>query len=165
MGNGLDASNRDDAINITEWPIKGMYQPDAIASYEVDGQLYLVTANEGDARDYDTYSEEARVADLTLDPTAFPEAATLQEDANLGRINTTLENGDTDGDGDFDEIYTYGARSFTIWNATTGAVVFDSGSMIEDYVACSCQMTSTLPTTKTTPSTTEATTKAQNLKP
>ncbi|MBX2822188.1 MAG: choice-of-anchor I family protein [Rhodothermaceae bacterium] len=135
MGNGLDASNRDDAINITEWPVKGMYQPDAITSYEVDGQLYLVTANEGDARDYDTYSEEARVADLTLDPTAFPDAATLQEDANLGRIKTTLENGDTDGDGDYDEIYTYGARSFTIWNATTGAVVFDSGTMIEDYVA------------------------------
>ena len=136
-GNGMDASNRDDAINITTWPTKGMYQPDAIASYEVDGQLYLVTANEGDARDYDTYSEEARVADLTLDPTAFPDAATLQEDANLGRIKTTLENGDTDGDGDYDEIYTYGARSFTIWNATTGAVVFDSGSMIEDYVAAS----------------------------
>ena len=137
MGNGLDASNRDDAINITTWPVKGMYQPDAIASYEVDGQLYLVTANEGDARDYDTYSEEARVADLTLDPTVFPDAATLQAEDQLGRINTTLENGDTDGDGDFDEIYTYGARSFTIWNATTGAVVFDSGSMIEDYVAAS----------------------------
>ena len=135
MGNGLDASNRDDAINIATWPIKGMYQPDAIASYEVNGQVYLLTANEGDARDYDEFSEEERVADLTLDPTAFPNAAELQDDAMLGRIKTTNTIGDTDGDGDFDEIYTYGARSFTIWNGTTGAVVYDSGDEFEQKLA------------------------------
>ena len=35
------------------------------------------------------------------------------------------------GDGDLDEIYTYGARSFSIWNGTTGALVYDSGNEME----------------------------------
>jgi 2',3'-cyclic-nucleotide 2'-phosphodiesterase (5'-nucleotidase family) len=134
-GNGFDASNRSDSIDIRTWPTLGMYQPDAIKSIEIGGATYLLTANEGDARDYDTYSEEARVADLTLDPTAYPDAATLQLEENLGRLNTTTAIGDTDGDGDTDQIYSYGARSFSIWDASTGALVWDSGDMIERITA------------------------------
>ncbi|MBU1192271.1 MAG: choice-of-anchor I family protein [Gammaproteobacteria bacterium] len=133
-GNELDASNRDDAINITNWPTKGMYMPDAIDSYNFFGKTYIVTANEGDSRDYDGYSEEERVKDLVLDPTAFPNAAELQADENLGRLNSTTANGDTDGDGDVDEIYSYGARSFSIWT-TDGKPVFDSGSDFEVITA------------------------------
>lgn len=128
--NALDASDRDGKINIAKWPVKGMYQPDTIASYDYRGDTYIVTANEGDSRDYDGYSEEARVKDLTLDPTAFPNAAELQQDENIGRLKTTLANGDTDGDGDVDEIYSYGARSFSIRNSH-GELVFDSGADFE----------------------------------
>ncbi|MBD3220453.1 T9SS type A sorting domain-containing protein [bacterium] len=133
-GYGLDASDRDDMINITTWPVLGMYQPDAVADYTVGGEFYLVTANEGDSRDYDGYSEEERVEDLTLDPTAFPDAATLQLEENLGRLGTTSANGDTDGDGDFDVIYSNGARSFSIWDAA-GNLVFDSGDQFEQITA------------------------------
>lgn len=50
-GNGLDVSDSDDAINIDTWTgVLGMYQPDSIAAYEVDGETLLVTANEGDSR-------------------------------------------------------------------------------------------------------------------
>lgn len=133
-GNELDASNKDGGVRLANWPVLGMYMPDAISNYQVNGETYLVTANEGDSRDYDGYSEEARVADLTLDATAFPNAADLQLDANLGRLKTTKANGDTDGDGDFDQIYAYGARSFTIWN-TDGEVVFDSGNDFESITA------------------------------
>ncbi len=129
-GHELDASDRDDMINITNWPVYGMYQPDAIVAYEAGGQTYLVTANEGDARDYDAYSEEERVKDLALDPTAFPDAAMLQDDANIGRLNVTTANGDIDMDGDYDALYAYGARSFTIWSAD-GALLFDSGAALE----------------------------------
>lgn len=130
-GNELDASNKDGGINITQWPLKGMYMPDSIANYRAkDGRTYIVTANEGDSRDYDGYSEEERVKDLVLDAEAFPEAAILQQDENLGRIKTTIANGDIDGDGDFDEIYSYGARSFSIWT-TRGEQVYDSGSDFE----------------------------------
>lgn len=132
--NAFDASNRDDRINIKSWPTLGMYQPDAIAAFEIDGETYIASANEGDARDYDGYSEETRVKDLVLDATAFPDAETLQDDANLGRLKTTTAQGDTDGDGDHDIIYSYGARSFSIWDAS-GNLVFDSGSDFENITA------------------------------
>jgi 2',3'-cyclic-nucleotide 2'-phosphodiesterase/3'-nucleotidase/5'-nucleotidase len=134
-GNGFDASNRNDSIDIRTHPVLGMYQPDAIESVVIDGTTYLVTANEGDARDYEGFSEEARVADLNLDPTAYPNAAELQLEENLGRLNSTTATGDTDGDGDIDQIYSYGARSFSIWDAATGALVYDSGDMIERITA------------------------------
>lgn len=134
-GNELDASNEDDGISIASWPVLGMYQPDAIASYTTaDGSMYLVTANEGDARDYDGFSEEARVKDLELDAATFSNAAALQADDMLGRLKTTTASGDIDGDGDHDVIYSYGARSLTIWD-TGGNVVFDSRSQIERLLA------------------------------
>lgn len=128
--NAFDASNKDGTINIQTWPTYGMYQPDAIASYQRGKATFIITANEGDARDYDGYSEEARVKDLILDPDIFPYAEELQEDENLGRLKTTTSQGDIDGDGDVDQIYSYGARSFSIWNAN-GKQVFDSGSAFE----------------------------------
>lgn len=134
-GNELDASDRDSGINIQNWPVCGFYQPDSMAAFEVDGNLYIATANEGDARDYDGFGEEDRVKDLVLDPTVFPNAATLQEDENLGRLTITLADGDSDADGDFDTIYSFGARSFSIWKASDLSLVYDSGSEFEDKTA------------------------------
>ena len=135
-GNGFDASNQDNGINIQNWPVKGAYQPDAIDYYSVNNTSYLVTANEGDARDYDGYSAEVRMDDLTLDPTAFPNAATLLTNDNLGRLKTFTADviGDTDADGDVDELYAYGARSFSIWDEN-GNLVWDSGDDFEQYIA------------------------------
>ncbi|MDH7447665.1 choice-of-anchor I family protein [Aquimarina sp. 2201CG14-23] len=128
--NQMDASNRDDISgNFKNWPVFGIFQPDAIEFISINGIEYIISANEGDARDYDGFSEEERVKDLILDPIAFPDAATLQLDENLGRLKTTTANGDIDGDGDHDEIYSYGARSFTIWS-TAGNIVYDSGDFI-----------------------------------
>ena len=133
-GNGFDASNQDGEINIQPQPVFGLYQPDSIAAYEVNGQTYLVTANEGDARDYEGFSEEARVKDLVLDPIAFPNAAELQKEENLGRLKVTTTLGDTDGDGDYDELYAYGGRSFSIWD-DRGNLIFDSGDALEQLTA------------------------------
>ena len=130
----FDASNRDDAINLSNWPTQGFYLPDAIDVMKYRGEDYIFSANEGDARDYDCFSEEARVKDLVLDPAAFPNAQFLQEDENLGRLKTTLVDGDTDGDGDFDVIYSYGARSFSVWTAD-GDRVWDSGQDFEEITA------------------------------
>ncbi|HIK14552.1 MAG TPA: choice-of-anchor I family protein [Leptolyngbyaceae cyanobacterium M33_DOE_097] len=134
-GNALDASDRDNAINITNYPnLFGMYQPDAIATFEASGKTFIISANEGDARDYDTFAEEARVRDLVLDPTAFPNAAELQANSALGRLNVTTTLGDTDGDGDYDELYTLGGRSFSIWDED-GKLVYDSGDLLEQIIA------------------------------
>jgi hypothetical protein len=130
--NGLDASNRDDAINITHWPVRGLYQPDAIATFKSLGETFLITANEGDARDYDYFSEETRVADLVLDPSVFN--AELQVDDQLGRLKTTTVSGDADGDGQHETIFNYGTRSFSIWTPD-GQLVFDSGDDFERITA------------------------------
>lgn len=127
----IDASNRDDAINMVNYDnVYGMRQPDAITSFEVDGNTYFVTANEGDARD-DT---EGRIKDLDLDPTIFPDAEALQEDDVLGRLKVRTDLGDIDGDGDYDMLYVYGGRSFTIYN-DAGDIVFESGSMFSRLIA------------------------------
>ncbi|MEM9887312.1 MAG: choice-of-anchor I family protein, partial [Bacteroidota bacterium] len=115
-GNGFDGSDRDDAINIANWPIFGMYQPDAIATYTTGGQTYIVTANEGDAREYDGFEEEEDVEDVELDEEAFPNADLLQSDEGVARLNITNTLGDTDSDGAFEELYVFGARSFSIFD-------------------------------------------------
>jgi DNA-binding beta-propeller fold protein YncE len=134
-GNGFDASDRDNAINIANWPVYGMYLPDAIDSFVVKGKTYLITANEGDSRAYDAFNEEARVSALTLDPVAFPNASMLRINANLGRLTVTRSFGDTDGDNDYDQLYVFGSRSFSIWDGATGALVFDSGDELERTLA------------------------------
>ncbi|MEC7120757.1 MAG: choice-of-anchor I family protein [Pseudomonadota bacterium] len=49
--NAMDASDEDNQINIQAWQgVRGLYLPDAISSYRVNGKTYIVTANEGDAR-------------------------------------------------------------------------------------------------------------------
>ena len=135
---GLDASDRDNGVNINPYPILGMYQPDAITSFEYNGQDYILTANEGDAREYEgatnSYVEEDRIADFDLDPEAFPNAIELQNVNQLGRLKATTSQGDIDSDGLYDRLFTFGARSFSIWDAF-GNLVYDSGDEFEQRIA------------------------------
>lgn len=133
VGNSIDASNDDTGVYLQNWPVYGMYQPDAVDSYLYNGMPFIVSANEGDTRDYGGYSEIERVANLTLDATAFPDAATQQLDENLGRLNVTTSMGDNGNDGDFEALYSFGARSFSIWDAT-GNLVYDSGNDFETFI-------------------------------
>ena len=143
-GAGLDPSDRDGAgntatVNVGNWPVQGLYQPDAIASLRVGPRLLLVTANEGDSRssdDFPGFNEEVRVGSgsYRLDPTAFPDAARLKTNAALARLTVTNASGDTDGDGDFDRIEAFGARSISVWTPD-GELLADSGDAIERYLA------------------------------
>jgi len=139
LANAIDATNIGSNVNIANWPIKGMYLPDGLSRFTVGGTDYLITANEGDARaDYGAANNEETTigaATYSLDPTAFPYASVMKSNANLGKLKCTNKLGDTDGDGDFDEIYTFGGRSFSIWNATTGSLVYDSGDDLEQITA------------------------------
>lgn len=125
-GNQLDASDADGGINIANWPVFGNYMPDAIGAFEAGGMTYYITANEGDSRDYPGFSEEERMGDLALNLDLFPDAAVLQQEANLGRLKTSNQFGDLDRDGTVDVLLAYGARSFTIWDAY-GNAIYDSG--------------------------------------
>lgn len=146
-GMGLDASDEDGgtntnsgtaAIKIANYPVKGLYQPDAIAHFSANGKRYLITANEGEARaDWPGYSDETRVrshCSAGLDPTVFPDAANLILDSNLGRLRITANpNGSSTGKnaaGQCTELYSFGARSFTIWD-TEFVRIHDSGDEFE----------------------------------
>jgi len=147
----LDASDKDGGVNFKSYPgLYGMYQPDTISSFSWKGANFIVTANEGDAREYffDTtdeadciakggldydkdggclaYIDESRVEDLTL-------AANFDylnnDDNDIGRLKVTTIKGDTNNDGQYESLYAYGARSFTIWDSN-GLMVFDSGDDI-----------------------------------
>ena len=138
-GNGLDASDSPASINIANWPVRGFYMPDAVHAFTIGGQTYAVYANEGDAREYTGapgYVEALRVSNaaVVLDPTVFPNAATLKNNANLGRLNISKAFGDTDSDGDYDQLYSFGARSFSIRDAN-GTLVYDSGDDLEVITA------------------------------
>lgn len=121
----------------------GVYLPDGIASYTVNGKTYFLTANEGDDRgDFLTgaSADTARFKDIlaSLDPKAFPADVlnAIKSDQELGRLTLLTKHaggnyGDTDGDGDFDRVYVLGGRSFSIWDASTGTQVFDSGEEVE----------------------------------
>jgi len=137
--NALDASDLSGEILITgNLPIKGAYMPDALAFGTIAGQGYIFSANEGDGRELTSIIDANRISSTTfanLDATAFPDAAILKNTSFLGRLNALKYSGDTDGDGDYDELHVMSGRSFSIWNATTGALVYDSKDLIEQIIS------------------------------
>lgn len=132
--NAFDPSDRDGGVNIRTWPVFGMYQPDAIAAYTVRGRTYFVTANEGDAREYSTFSEEARAGSLPLNTNIFTPAVcyglACSNNAALGRLNVTTTLGRNPATGLYDALYAFGGRSFSIWSED-GRQVYDSGDELE----------------------------------
>jgi hypothetical protein len=127
--NAIDPSDKDGGIFQGKWTVNGMYQPDAIAVLEKGGVPFLFTANEGDVREYDGYEEASRVKNVILDAASFPDAATLQQDDRLGRLNITKELGQANGS--FQMLYSFGARSFSVWQGNTGQLLFDSNNELE----------------------------------
>ena len=134
-GNGLDASDQSGAVLITSAPVKGAFMPDAIAYSFINGQGYIFSANEGDSREFGSVVDAKRISSMNLDPVAFPDQHILKNNKLFGRLNGLTYSGDTDGDGDFDEIHVMGGRSFSIWNAATGELVFDSKDLLEQITA------------------------------
>ena len=183
-GNEIDASNKDDGVNLNSWSIFGTYMPDGFDAYDVNGVTYLVTANEGDGREYVSdatdeadcttqggflfdegdcfhYLDEIRVKDL--DASQFTEdlvaklGADFQDQDKLGRLKVITDLGLEDASACttlattgqpiafpeetpvagcvYENLYSFGSRSFTTWDTSTGRAVFDSGSEIERITA------------------------------
>ena len=134
----------------------GVYQPDTIANYSWKDATFIVTANEGDAREYFfdsadeatclsegglefdeddgclAYIDEVKVEDLTAE--ANSELADLQANGEADDLRVTNAMGDADGNGEYDAAYAYGSRSFTIWDQN-GLAVYDSGDDFERITA------------------------------
>ncbi|GGH48739.1 choice-of-anchor I family protein [Microbacterium album] len=134
----LDPSDRDDRAELRTYEgLFGIYMPDGIESYEVEGATYLVTANEGDAREWGDYAEATRVGSIARNghgPVCDDSPlAPYLGNAHLGRLNVTIENGFDAERGCYEELYAFGSRSFSIWTAD-GEQVFDSGSQFEEIL-------------------------------
>lgn len=134
--NGIDPSDRDNKIQLGLWPVQSFYMPDGLACYSWNGKSYIILANEGDAREYSGFAEEARIGSnaVVLDPVKFPNATMLKRNENLGRLKITNTLGDTDGDGDYDILYGFGGRGFTIIEAANFQLVFEPGKSLEEEV-------------------------------
>ena len=131
--NSLDVSNQD-GVQIQTYPgVFGMYQPDTIASYGWKGATYIVTANEGDARDYAGYSEQKRVSAVTRSAELQAKQAGIYSSSGLARLNISTAMG-LNANGQYDALYAYGSRSFSIWDQN-GLQVFDSGNDFERIAA------------------------------
>ncbi|MDQ4422468.1 MAG: choice-of-anchor I family protein [Thalassolituus sp.] len=171
--NELDASNKDDGTGEFDSyeQLVGLYMPDTIVSVEIDGETYILTANEGDGREYiyettqqacdaaghewdgddfapggddedaDAYAneeddciswiDEARGGDIEeLVADAHPLKAALDDNDQLKRIKVTTDQAEYAA---ADDIVTFGARSFSIWDAA-GDLVYDSGDVIAKNV-------------------------------
>ena len=141
----IDASDQDGAGGIASISIndtvKGLPMPDTMKAFTSSGTNYLITVNEGDGRGDDR--DFSRLGDIRgadsmntiLDTTTVFPATQTGSRANsvMGRLNVsrldgdTGANGGTAGDGKIDEAVMIGTRSMTIWNADTGAKIWDSG--------------------------------------
>jgi 5'-nucleotidase len=125
----LDPSDRDNRFEQRTYAgLYGVYMPDGIQAYRAGGTSYLVTANEGDAREWGSYVEGARAGSLSICDDSPLKGKT--GNADLGRLNVTKELGFDAERGCYEELYAFGSRSFSIWT-TDGTQVFDSGSEFE----------------------------------
>ncbi|WP_336776983.1 choice-of-anchor I family protein [Paenibacillus sp. MMO-58] len=124
--NALDVQSNG-AIQLETVPFKGMYMPDGIASYTVNGKTYLFTANEGDASEFRVNASTVGALKGSLDPNS--EAFKFLKDT------TAYDAIEVAGDMGNDGIYMYGGRSFSIWNADSMDQVYDSGNDFENITA------------------------------
>lgn len=147
---GMDTSDRDSAINIRPINVQGMYQPDSIAAVTAGGNTYMITANEGDAREWPCLlggtstttpeREDLRYGDVGLDTNLTPSSA-------AGRLRVTVmppavvTGTKVSATTKVTPAYSFGARSFTVWKSNlidgvfAADIVYDSGDEIERVVA------------------------------
>ncbi|MCY9872426.1 choice-of-anchor I family protein [Vibrio barjaei] len=161
----LDASNKDNIVgNLKSYPmLEGLYMPDSIASYSVNGETYVVTTNEGDGREYGLNTtqqqcdkqgfrwdgDEQQNADDYASKQDFCIAYVdevrgkkLKVDSNHPLARALKDNAQlahlkvikTNQILAADEkVQAFGARSFSIWNEA-GERVYDSGDEFANIV-------------------------------
>lgn len=136
--------------------VKGIYQPDEIKIFTYNGDIYFVSANEGDSRNYQSrqgdadgdpttefYNEEVLITqycntgslapfNFQVDPTLCANISAFSFGSNPLRVSKIGR--DTNGDGLIDEVHTFGGRSISIWSGD-GKLIWDSGSDLEEMLS------------------------------
>ena len=140
----FDTSDSDNTVALRRWPVKSFRLPDSLASFRVKGETYLITADEGDTRDWAGYSEEVRVSDLgqdglepVCDSVAERAGLTMEEllaEENLGRLQVTTAQGLKADGSCYRTLRAFGGRGVTVLD-TRGRVVGGTGAMFERVTA------------------------------
>ena len=138
----IDLDKKDDAYDPQTYEsLLGIRMPDGIAAFTVEGTTYLVTANEGDARewgdeDQGTFyiSEDER--DFSEEGVTSPTGGITGEGSGLEGKVVFFKTEDFDGL-DPEKDYVFGGRSFTVFQATENGLeeVFTSGDDFEALTA------------------------------
>jgi hypothetical protein len=142
-GNALDPTDDDDAealtngipgINIQNWPMSGMYMSRRVA---IDANFWLpllVYPSEGVRRNFAAFSDEIRLNEMgpALNQMLFPLFPPAPVRAL--RLKVSRVDGDKDGDGVIDQIYSFGGRSFSI-RLPDNRLIYDSGDDFERITA------------------------------
>jgi len=118
--NSMDAL-RNGKAELAVQNMYGVYMPDGIAAVTIGGKDYILTANEGDAREWGSGANEyADITSFSID----------------GAKITILDNAKKDGL-EADKKYILGARSFSIWDVSGGSakLIYDSGNEFETRTA------------------------------
>ena len=131
----VDIDKKDEAYNPAVYEsLRGIRMPDGVALYSVDGVDYVITANEGDSREWGDYlNEDER---NFKDGETSPSGKITAENSGLSGKVVFFDSSDYDGlDDGLD--YVFGGRSFTVFRADeTGLTeVYDSGSEFEAKTA------------------------------
>lgn len=138
-GNELDAT-RDEAFDLRNWPVLGMYMASAGATFSRRGEEYLLTVNRGNWREVGTYDEKTDVraacANGQLDPVTCGQINAPDTISTL-KIAKYPHRFDPTEFPKLDAPYSYGGRSFSILS-DRGQRIYDSSSQLEalTYRAC-----------------------------
>ena len=138
----IDLDKKDDAYDPQTYEsLLGIRMPDGIAAFTVEGTTYLVTANEGDAREWG--DEDQGTFYLSEDERDFGEEGVTSPTGGITGEGSGLEGKvvffkTEDFDGlDPEKDYVFGGRSFTVFQATENGLeeVFTSGDDFEALTA------------------------------
>jgi hypothetical protein len=114
--------------------VVGMPMPDGIALLEQEGRSFILTAEEGDAREWGrNYEDVARVSQLGSRadrPPVCPGAYTAEELQVLARLTVSTLDGVT-AQGCIAQLHALGTRGMGIYDAETGERVWHSGDDME----------------------------------
>jgi hypothetical protein len=152
--NALDLSE-DTKAELSTYPVKGLLMPDSIAIHESDGRTYLVTANEGDGREWPLrpdgepdeenpafFKNELKLSKLKDEKIGGKLTAAQREliamarrdDSPLAGVTVHADAG-LDANGTINALYTFGGRSFSILDAESLEMIHDSGKAFESHIA------------------------------
>lgn len=131
----VDIDKKDEKYNAKTYEsLLGIRMPDGIALYSTGGTDYVITANEGDSREWGDYLNEDE-RDFG-DGETSPSGSITAENSDLTGKVVFFNSDDYDGLEE-NKDYLFGGRSFTVFRADENGLteVYDSGSDFEAKTA------------------------------